>query len=139
MLRFFLFFILFLFSACDYTNNNTNTSSNDNVTNDIQTIKKQDKNSSDDNITIPLQKELKQNLKKHLDALSKELQDKRIDGLTENQGIKNHTQHFESLYNRKDLPRDSNSVNLQQKFDKAFNLQEEQLKKLQQNTNEIMK
>lgn len=137
MFRVLFLFVFMFFTACDdyrdvssYDDNSTNTSTNKTI---------QDSNKSDDNITTPLQKELKQNLKKHLDSLSKELQDKRIDSIEGNQAFKNHMQHFESLYDRKDLPRDSGSVNLQQKFDKAYKLQEEQLRKLQQNTDEIMR
>lgn len=93
-------------------------------------------------LETPLQKELKKNLKSHLNTLSKELQDKNLNDLhlEQNTGLQKHVEHFESLYGRKDIPKNNNSdKSLNQKIQKAYDFQQERIEKLRQKNDEIGK
>lgn len=81
----------------------------------------------------------KSRLKKHLEELNLQLQQKNLDNLQYNQGTQEHIKHFESLYNRQDLPKqkDSTRQNPSEILEKAHRLQREQLEKLQQKNDEI--
>lgn len=90
----------------------------------------------------PLQQQLKKNLKSHLDALSKELQEKDLKSLQleQNTGLQKHMEHFESLYGRKDIPKNNaSSESLNQKIQKAQDFQQERMEKLRQKNDEISK
>ena len=62
-----------------------------------------------------------------------------MDNLQYNQGAKEHIRHFESLYNRQDLPkqRDSAKQTPNEILKKAYEIQNQQLEKLQQKNDEI--
>lgn len=99
------------------------------------------KEDSTDSIETPLQKELKKNLKSHLDSLSKDLQEKNLESLQleKNSGMQKHIEHFESLHGRKDIPKNNSQESLNQKIQKAYELQQEQIEKLRQKNDEISK
>ena len=99
------------------------------------------KEDSTDSIETPLQKELKKNLKSHLDSLSKDLQEKNLESLQleQNSGMQKHIEHFESLHGRKDIPKNNSQESLNQKIQKAYELQQEQIEKLRQKNDEISK
>lgn len=107
--------------------------------------KPQDSNNSKedsiDSTETPLQKELKKNLKSHLDSLSKDLQEKNLESLQleQNSGMQKHIEHFESLHGRKDIPKNNSQESLNQKIQKAYELQQEQIEKLRQKNDEISK
>ena len=99
------------------------------------------KEDSTDSIETPLQKELKKNLKSHLDSLSKDLQEKNLESLQleKHSGMQKHIEHFESLHGRKDIPKNNSQESLNQKIQKAYELQQEQIEKLRQKNDEISK
>ena len=107
--------------------------------------KPQDSNNSKedsiDSTETPLQKELKKNLKSHLDSLSKDLQEKNVESLQleQNSGMQKHIEHFESLHGRKDIAKNNSQESLNQKIQKAYELQQEQIEKLRQKNDEISK
>ncbi len=81
----------------------------------------------------------KSKLKKHLEELNLQLQQKNLDNLQYHEGTKEHMKHFESLYNRQDLPKqkDWSKQNPSEILQKAHKLQRQQLEKLQQKNDEI--
>lgn len=102
----------------------------------------QDSNQSKEDLESqdsPLQKELKKNLKSHLDSLSKDLQEKNLNHLQleQNIGIQKHIEHFESLHGRKDIPKNNSKESLNQKIQKAYELQQERIEELRQKNDEI--
>lgn len=120
-------------------NQEKNQENNATLENNATKKSKQEEEISQDS---PLQQQLKKNLKSHLDALSKELQEKDLKSLQleQNTGLQKHMEHFESLYGRKDIPKNNaSSESLSQKIQKAQDFQQERMEKLRQKNDEISK
>lgn len=100
---------------------NANSLSNDSDKEQIETLKKSA-------------------LKQHIENLSEQLRQKNLDNLQmQHNGTKEHIKHFEEFYNRKDLPKDKSQKgqNSYQNLNKAYELQLQQMEKLQQKNDEI--
>lgn len=140
----FLSFVLLIFVGCNEENphqKNQEKSQENNATleNNITKKPKQEEEILQDS---PLQQQLKKNLKSHLNDLSKELQQKNLNylQLEQNTGLQKHIEHFESLYDRKDIPKNNATTeNLNHKIQKAQEFQQERIEKLRQKNDEISK
>lgn len=127
---------LILFFGCDKGDSKKDNPSENNPPKVAAKKLEDSTDKEDDNHT---KNPIKGKLKKHLEELNLQLQQKSLNNLQFNQGTKEHIRHFESLYNRQDLPKqkDSTQQNPNEILEKAYEIQNQQLKKLQQKNDEI--
>lgn len=127
---------LILFFGCERGDSKKDNPSKNNSPKIIQKKLENSLSKEDDNHTKNL---IKSKLKKHLEELNLQLRQKNLDNLQYNQGTKEHIRRFESLYNRQDLPkqRDSAKQTPNEILKKAYEIQNQQLEKLQQKNDEI--